>query len=84
MRNISRKRKKLIRYLTDKIGDCGIECKIDILNIIAIAHGQDIIYEEGTGCRIILDELSDVCLNEIKKTLDEDLDKFKIDFSELD
>ncbi len=84
MRNISRKRKKIIRYLTDKIGDCGTECKIDILNIIAIAHGQDIIYESNDGVRVMYNEISDVCLIEIKKMLDEDLDKFKIDFSELD
>ena len=77
---MNKKRKKLIRYIYEHIGDCGKECKIDILNNIAINCGQDIIYESNDGVHIMFSELQDKKLIEIKKIMNEDLDKFKIDF----
>ena len=56
---------------------------IDILNIVAINHSCDIIYEEGTGCRIMFKELDIKTLNEIKKIIVEDLSKNLIDFSDI-
>ena len=81
---MNKKRKKIIRYINSNIGDIGIDCRIDILNHIAINERQDILYFEGTGTRILYNELSEKILHEIKDIIDEDLNKHKIDFSMLD
>ena len=80
---MNKKRKKLIRYIYEHIGDCGRDSKIDILNFIAIKRGQDIIYESNDGVCIMFSELENKNLVEIKKLMDEDLEKFKIDFEGL-
>ena len=56
------KRKFLIRYIYEKIGDIDIECRCDILNHIAINCGQNIIYESNIGSGILFDELDNKIL----------------------
>lgn len=78
------KRKFLIKYIHEKVCDCGIECRIDILNHIAGWKGQDILYFEGTGTRVLFDELDNKILEEIKKIIDDDLKHYKINFREIE
>lgn len=77
---ISKKRKRLIKYINEKINDIEIDNKIDILNIIAQQCGQGVIFEEGTGCRIMFDQLDDALLELIKKEMDNGLKKTLINF----
>jgi hypothetical protein len=77
-------RKKLIRYIYEKAQDCGIECRIDILNHIAGWRGNKILHFEGTGTRILFNELDTNFLEEIKNIIDIDLSKYKIDFGDID
>ncbi len=75
-----KKRKKLIRYISEKIGDVGVDCRVDILNHIAGWYGTNIIWENGEGCGILFAKLTDKTLNEIKKMIEDDLSKHLIDF----
>lgn len=76
-------RRKLIRYIHDKIGDVGKDCKIDILNIISINCGQDVISESNDGVGIMFSELDMKILNEILCCINEDLSNHLIDFSDI-
>ncbi len=78
-----KKRKKLISFISEKIEECGIECRIDILNYIAGWYRQEILFFENTGCRIMFESLSKKTLLEIKKMILTDLDKFKIDYRNI-
>ena len=74
-------RRLLIRYINEKIGDVGKDCKIDILNNIAINYNLRILFEEGTGTRILFQHLDMKILNEIRDRIDEDLSEHLIDFN---
>lgn len=73
-------RKKLIRYIYEHINDIDIEKKINILNDIAVNYGQDVIDESNDGCYIMFNHLDTKFLKDIKKIIDEDLDKYRINF----
>ena len=66
---MNKKRKKLIRKITNNIQKVLIEDKIIILNRIAMRVGSDNVYEEGLGCRIMFDLINDVLLEEIDKLI---------------
>lgn len=64
---MNKKRKFLIRNIISDIGDCLVEDRIKILNLIALRVGSDNIYEEGTGCRVMFKLMSNDFLVEINR-----------------
>ena len=68
-------RKKKIRFIEDHIGDCLIEDRAVILNIIVQRIGNKSLYEENTGIRIlykkiplyIIEEIHEYIFNSMKK-----------------
>lgn len=75
--------KKIIRYITEKIDDVGVECRRNILNHISGWYGKSIIWENNQGIGIRFEDLRIITLNEIKKIIDINLSEHLIDFSEL-
>ena len=73
----------------EKTQICGIPCRKDILNQIAITYGhnfpdfQNIIHESGTGCGILFSELNNKSLEKILKIINIDLDKHRLNFDEI-
>lgn len=75
-------RKELIRYIHDNEKDIGLECRIWILNMIAI--NGDNIHEEGTGCRILYSDLDNKILSTIYSEIKTDISANLINFNEID
>lgn len=78
------KRRKLIKYINDKIDDCLIEDRIEILNMIVQKSGGKNLYEENTGTRILYKHIHNILLINIKEFIDISLKKTLLNFSSDD
>lgn len=78
---LNKKRKFLIRNIIANIGNCLIEDKVKILNLIALRVGSDNVFEEGTGSRVFFKLMNTNLLVEIDELVQEMKKATAIDFS---
>ena len=75
-------KKKMIRYIDDNIQDVDMDTRRYILNIIASSIGpsavNDVIYEEGTVCRILYSNINDITLDEIMEAIKKNIPKYRL------
>ncbi len=76
---MDKQRKKNIKYIDNYIFDCLISDRILILNMIAQKIGTDRLFEEGTGIRILFDDLGDSLIRDIKEFIEVAKEKNAID-----
>lgn len=75
---LTKERIKLIKKISSDIEDCEIEDRKHVLNMIAEKLGADVLFEEGTGIRLVFSILDHEMLKKIDKFITQAKEKTKL------